>query len=105
MSIAEKRNLFLRLDRMIRMKVPGKAEDLAYRLGVSRSTFFRCLDDMRFMGAPIEFDETLGRYQYTTEGRFQFGFMTPKELVSVEAGIVNTYKNFNKLFQSQLLRL
>ena len=75
MSIDERRTLYLRLDGMIRMKVRGSASVLARTLGVSRSTFFRCLDDMKSLGAPIQYDEVLQHYYYEEEGGFAFGFV------------------------------
>ena len=74
MNFYDKTNLILRLDQMIRLRFRGNADSLARRLGVSRSTFFRLLDDMRSLGAPIEFDETGQFYYYENVGKFQFGF-------------------------------
>lgn len=48
---------------------------LAHRLGVSRSTFFRCLEDMKSMGAPICYSEGAYHYYYEEEGSFAFGFI------------------------------
>lgn len=75
MTNDEKRNLYLRLDRMIRMKYKGGASALANRLGVSRSTFFRCIEEMKSMGAPIHYNELSQRYCYEEEGSFAFGFI------------------------------
>lgn len=74
MNFYDKTNLILRLDRMIRLRFRGNADSLSRRLGVSRSTFFRLLDDMRSLNAPIEYDETGQFYYYQKVGRFQFGF-------------------------------
>lgn len=75
MTIDEKRNLYLRLDRMIRMKYRGGASALAERLGISRSTFFRCIEEMKNMGAPIYYNELSQHYCYEEEGIFAFGFV------------------------------
>ena len=74
MNFYDKSNLILRLDQMIRLRFRGNADSLARRLGVSRSTFFRLLDDMRSLEAPIEYDETGQFYYYKKLGRFQLGF-------------------------------
>jgi len=74
MNFYDKTNLILRLDQMIRLRFRGNADSLSRRLGVSRSTFFRLLDDMRSLNAPIEFDETGQFYYYEKVGKFQFGF-------------------------------
>lgn len=57
------------------MKHRGGASSLAYRLGISRSTFFRCLEDMKSMGAPISYNENTQHYYYAEEGTFAFGFI------------------------------
>lgn len=74
MSIEEKRRLMLRLDQFFRMKVPGNSLEIAARLEISRSTFFRCIDEMKMLGAPIEFDTNRGAYVYTHEGKLKFEF-------------------------------
>lgn len=74
MNFYDKTNLILRLDQMIRLRFRGNADSLSRRLGVSRSTFFRLLDDMRSLNAPIEYDETGKFYYYENVGKFQFGF-------------------------------
>ncbi len=74
MNFYDKTNLILRLDQMIRLRFRGNADSLSRRLGVSRSTFFRLLDDMKSLNAPIEYDETGQFYYYKKVGRFHFGF-------------------------------
>jgi predicted DNA-binding transcriptional regulator YafY len=76
MSLEEKRRLILTLDSIIRGKVPGRAEELASKLGVSRSTFFRLIEYMREeLFAPIVFDVTRNRYIYEEEGVVFFRFV------------------------------
>jgi predicted DNA-binding transcriptional regulator YafY len=74
MNFYDKTNLILRLDQMIRLRFRGNADSLSRRLGVSRSTFFRLLDDMKSLDAPIEYNETGQFYYYEKIGRFRFGF-------------------------------
>jgi hypothetical protein len=74
MNFYDKSHLILRLDQMIRLRFRGNADSLSRRLGVSRSTFFRLLDDMKSLEAPIEYDETGQFYYYEKVGRFQLGF-------------------------------
>ncbi|UII29938.1 HTH domain-containing protein [Fulvivirga ulvae] len=80
MTNDEKRNLYLRLDRMIRMKYKGNASALANRLGVSRSTFFRCIEEMKSLGAPIYYNELSQQYCYEEDGTFTFGFVRESTL-------------------------
>ena len=73
----EKRELIKRIDQLIRMKVSGNAQELANRLGISRSTFFRVLEDMKEnLGAPIVYNSILNGYEYEQEGRIHIGFFT-----------------------------
>ena len=65
MSLEEKRRLILALDVLIRSKVRGKADYMARRLGISRSTFFRLIEYMREdLYAPLIFDASQSRYAY-----------------------------------------
>ena len=91
MSVGEKRKLYLRLDQMLRMKIFGNAKDLAERLEVSRSTFFRCLDEIRMMGAPIEYDEHSNRYFYSKEGKFSFGFISSFDVLKINGGFYSNH--------------
>jgi predicted DNA-binding transcriptional regulator YafY len=76
MSLEEKRRLILSMDSMIRSKMPGTAEELATKLGVSRSTFFRLIEYMREeLFAPIVFDVNRNRYLYEEEGVVFFRFV------------------------------
>lgn len=103
MSLEEKRRLILALDTLIRSKIPGKADYLAKRLGVSRSTFFRLIEYMRDeLYAPVFFDTHRNRYAYEKEGIIMFRFL-PAELIDVEqakkiAGGNTPAENSVKLF-------
>lgn len=105
MSLEEKRRLILALDNLIRSKIPGKADYLARRLGISRSTFFRLIDYMREeLYAPVFFDAHLNRYSYEREGIIMFRFL-PAELIDVEqakkiTGGNRSNKKSNKVFLS-----
>ncbi|MCG8387496.1 MAG: helix-turn-helix domain-containing protein [Cytophagales bacterium] len=79
MTLEERRNLFLRIDQLIRLRVPGSAFSLAKRLDISRSTFFRCLDEMKALGAPIDYDDFSRCYYYKEPGGFVFGYFKKRE--------------------------
>lgn len=84
MSLEEKRRLILAFDVLIRSKVPGKADYLAKRLGISRSTFFRLIEYMREeLDAPVFFDSVVGRYSYEEEGIILFRFV-PNSILNVD---------------------
>ncbi len=84
MSLEEKRRLILAMDSMIRSKIPGRAEYLAKRLGISRSTFFRLIEYMREeLCAPVFFDADTNRYAYQQEGIVVFRFL-PSEIIDMK---------------------
>jgi len=85
MTFYDKTNLILRLDQMIRLRFRGNADSFSRRLGVSRSTFFRLLDDMKNLDAPIEYDEIGQFYFYEKVGRFHFGFFTKAQELASKA--------------------
>ena len=54
-----------RLHEFIRTKSTGTPETLARRLDISRATVFRRLDDLKALGAEIEFCRSRMTYYYT----------------------------------------
>lgn len=75
MQILEKRNIYLKLDELIRRHVPGDAVELSGQLGLSPNAFLRSIEEMRGMGAPILYNGNLGHYFYRENGQFIFGFV------------------------------
>lgn len=75
MQILEKRNIYLKLDEIIRQHVPGDALELSERLGLSANSFLKAIEEMRGMGAPILYNGNLGHYFYREHGQFLFGFV------------------------------
>lgn len=76
MSFEEKRRLVLQFDSLIRSKSSGNSKELAKRLNISESTFYRLLDHMRGeLEAPIIFDDEYSRYIYQRSGRIHIGFI------------------------------
>jgi biotin operon repressor len=62
------------------MKATGTAEELAERLGVSRSTVFEILNCMKNMGADIEYNDYKRSYYYTSDKELAIGFV-PKDKI------------------------
>ncbi len=75
MQIIEKRNIYLKLDELIREHVPGDALELSAQLGLSANAFLNSIEEMRGMGAPILYNGNLGHYFYREHGQFIFGFV------------------------------
>ena len=68
------------IDRLVRFKSTGSAEDLATKLGISRSTLFETFEVMRAFGAEIAYCNTRKTYYYTQEGNLEIGFKPQNKL-------------------------
>ena len=75
----KKIELMVRIDNLIKAGVPGNAGQMAKRLGVNRSTFFRVIGEMRELGAPIDYDWFGKRYVYLDSGQFMIGFFKTEQ--------------------------
>ena len=64
MTFIEQLKLLERMDKLINRKGTGSAKDLASLLGVSRSSVFNYLDNLRALGAEIGFCEFRKSYYY-----------------------------------------
>lgn len=62
------------LDFLIRTRNTGCAHQLAAKLRVSERTVFYYLHELRELGAPISWSETLNSYKYRYPGRILFCF-------------------------------
>ena len=75
MNLKERLERIARLDQLIRLKATGKPADLAKRLGISERSVYELLNEMRHLGAQIEFNAGLNSYCYVQNVRFQYGFV------------------------------
>ena len=66
------------IDHLIRIKKTGSPQELADRLNISRRILFEYLDEMKGLGATIEYSKKLKSYIYTSEIKFVFGFYSNK---------------------------
>lgn len=60
-----------RLDQLISMKSTGSPSVFAEKLGISRSTIFQTLQEMRELGLEIKYSATLESYYYENGKRIQ----------------------------------
>ena len=79
MTLQNKHHLLARLDRLIRRKAAGDAEQLAEKLELSPSTIYEYLRYMRELGAPICFCRWRRSYYYAGKGKFFIGFLPEDE--------------------------
>jgi len=64
-----------RLDNLIRRKATGSPEELAQRMGLSRSRLFQILSFLRIeMKAPIRYNRYVCSYEYEYLPKFYLGF-------------------------------
>ena len=80
MTFLEKLKVIQRLDGLIRRKATGNANELADKLGISRSTVFALLECMKCMGAEIAFSDIRRTYYYTEDKELAIGFVSVNEL-------------------------
>lgn len=66
--------LIERLDQLIRLQATGKPEQLANRLGISKTKLYRTINTMRELNAPIVYDFALQSFKYEKAVGFRFGF-------------------------------
>ncbi|MGW8121803.1 hypothetical protein ACV07N_04015 [Roseivirga echinicomitans] len=69
-----------RLHNLIRLKATGPAKECAQRLKISERQLFRILEDMKNLGAPIDYDKARGSYYYINQVKWRFGFKAKKEV-------------------------
>ncbi|WP_108809212.1 hypothetical protein [Aquimarina spinulae] len=70
--------LIERIDQLIRLQATGTPEDLAYRLGISKTKLYRVINTMKSLNAPIEYDITTQSFVYAEAVGFTFGFYKDK---------------------------
>ena len=56
-----------RMNRLIKEERTGSPQEFAKRLGVSKSHLYRCIEEVRELGAPIRFCRTRQTYFYKNE--------------------------------------
>ena len=96
MSLEEKIRLIVAFDDLIKRKIKGNACDYAKKLGISRSSFFRLLDNMREeFKAPLNHNKRENRYEYVAKGRLFIGFLplSSEELRKIMGGVNTIVKN------------
>lgn len=86
MRFIEKLQVIERIDQLIRMKATGTPNDLAQRLGVSRSTVYEILDCMKQMGAEISYCKSKRSFYYELEKVLAIGFVEQSKIYGGKSG-------------------
>lgn len=56
-----------RMNRLIKDEITGTPEEFAERLGVSSSHLYRCIEEIKELGAPVSFSRSRRTYYYEYE--------------------------------------
>jgi len=70
-----------RIDRLIRLSATGSPNQLAVKLGISKRMVYKYLDEMKKLGAPIEYDKCRNSYIYTAQGQLLVAFNSSEKNV------------------------
>jgi predicted DNA-binding transcriptional regulator YafY len=72
MTFFEQVQLLKRLDYLIRLKATGRPEELASRLGVSRASVYRYIEDLKSMDAPVAYCRLRQSFYYEEAYELKF---------------------------------
>ncbi len=75
--------LIERIDRLVRLQATGSPDELAFKLGISKTKLYRVIKVMKELEAPIEYDFSIQSFVYETAVGFAVGFFA-KEIPSHE---------------------
>jgi len=78
LEFLQKVQVIERVDRLIKLKSTGTAEDLSKRLCISRRSVYNIIELMRNMGAPVEYCLIRRTYYYSYQCDFMLGFVDSK---------------------------
>lgn len=68
-----------RIDQLIRLQATGTPNELASKLGISKTKLYRLLNIMRDLNAPVEYDFSNQNFIYEEDViYFRFGFYSEK---------------------------
>lgn len=67
-------NRLKRIDRLIKLHITGSPKELAEKLEISERQVYRYLDNLRELGAIIEFNKSQNSYVYTSDKEIHITF-------------------------------
>lgn len=86
MKFIEKLKVIERVDQLIRLKATGTPNELASRLGLSRSTVYEIIDCMKQMGADINYCKTKKCFYYDQRKVLAIGFIEESKINGGKSG-------------------
>ncbi|MEL7375595.1 MAG: helix-turn-helix domain-containing protein [Bacteroidota bacterium] len=72
MTFHERLLLMDRMDRMIRLKATGTPQTFAEKMGISRTTIYRAIEDLKDFGAPVTYCRRTESFMYTDSFQLDF---------------------------------
>ena len=74
MTLIERIRMIERTDGLVRRRATGSPNQLAERLGISVRSVYNLIDQMKEMGAPIQYCKNTSTYCYEYPVHFEIGF-------------------------------
>ena len=101
MSIKKHKERIEHFNYLISHRMTGTPKQCAKRLGLSRSSFYEFLEDLRLMNIPVAYNPEKKQYEYQAEGKIVFGFVSDEklnenEMFKIKGGIRFIKKNFHE---------
>ncbi len=88
------------INELIKTKSTGSPKDFSKRMGISESHLYRCINEMKEMGAPIKFCRHRNSYYYAEPFEIKVSYsievITEEECREIKAGF--RLKNTSLLF-------
>ena len=100
MTFLEKLRTVERVDQLIRLKATGTPDELARKLGLTRSTVYEIIECMKSMDAEIKYCKTRKSFYYETDKVLAIGFV---EKSKIKGGEKISDNFFHKYFHRPIL--
>ena len=99
MGILEKILILERLHKLIQMGYKGSAKDYAHRVNISRSSLFNYIDELKGMGAQIEYSRSLNSFIYLNKFVLEIKIesLSDEKLKNIFGGFNIYFREFNYL--------
>lgn len=95
-----------RIDTLIRLRATGTPDDMADKLGISRATWFRWLEQLtEDLGLPIVYDEYRSTYYYSKRGVFMIKFIEEPDSEVASSQSSSKYLQLKSTLWPSLLHL
>ena len=79
MSALKYTNRLKVIDQYIRLKMTGRPDEFAEKLGISVKTLQNCINDLKELGAEIKFNNQRKTYVYKKKGELIIDFVLKKD--------------------------